>query len=171
MHAQAHAGNRRARRNAPGNVEGKHCPANVALARSAGEKVIARAIAKVDINVPVQRVVLARVKSDRGALSAYGVVPISAPASKTANKIMSRMFNGFPKSSTLAICRLAGPSLRVNTPPLALAANLMAAAVDWDGDEAWGSVSGGRVFNGQNRWTGAFACIKPLCRGGVGLVA
>ena len=64
MHAQPHADNRRARRNAPGNIEGKHRPANVALARSAGEKMIARAIAKVDINVLVQRVVFAGVKSD-----------------------------------------------------------------------------------------------------------
>ena len=34
-----------------------------------------------------------------------------------------------------------GPSLRVNTPALVLPANLVAVAVEWGGDEAWGLVS------------------------------
>ena len=64
MHAQAHAANRRARRNAPSNIKGKHPAANVALAGSAGEKVITSSITEVGANVLVQRVVFAGVNID-----------------------------------------------------------------------------------------------------------
>ena len=64
MHAQAHAGNRRARWNAAGNVKDEHRPANVALAVFACEKVKTGAIAKVGVNVLVQRVIFAGVKID-----------------------------------------------------------------------------------------------------------
>ena len=66
MHAQAHAGNRRARWNAAGNVKDEHRPANVTLARLACEKVKTGAITAVAIsgNVLIERVVFARVNID-----------------------------------------------------------------------------------------------------------
>ena len=66
MHAQAHAGNRRARRNAASNVKGKHPPAHVALSRLAREKMQTRAITAVAIsgNVLIERIVFARVNID-----------------------------------------------------------------------------------------------------------
>ena len=64
MHAQAHAANRRARWNAASNVEDKHRPANVTLAVFACEKVKTGAIAKVLVDVLVQRIVFARVNID-----------------------------------------------------------------------------------------------------------
>jgi hypothetical protein len=65
MHAQAHAANRRARRNAARNVKGKHPAANVALAGLACDKVKTGAIAEVGVDVFVQRIVFAGVKIDR----------------------------------------------------------------------------------------------------------
>jgi hypothetical protein len=66
MHAQAHAANRRARRNATSNVKDKHRPANVALTRHAREKVKTGAITAVAIsgNVLIERIVFARVNID-----------------------------------------------------------------------------------------------------------
>jgi hypothetical protein len=66
MHAQAHADDRRACRNASGDVEGKHAPADFSLACLTGEEESTYAIAAITVhgNELVESIVFAGVDID-----------------------------------------------------------------------------------------------------------
>ncbi len=78
VHSQARASDRRARRNAPRDVEGKHASPNVnGVCCLAGEKVITDGIAAIAVNglVLVESIIFAGVESDGGRALCIGRDP------------------------------------------------------------------------------------------------
>jgi hypothetical protein len=75
MHAQGHACNRRARRNARRDVEGKHSAADPTHGCLASEKIITNTVADVAIsrNVLIERIVFAGVDIDSRRTRKIGI--------------------------------------------------------------------------------------------------